>query len=158
MKISTPQALFMSCVLGLACSISGMSHAADVTGTWKTIDDKTGFAKSIIRIEKNADGTYGGTVVKILSHPGYTPEVYCVDCPAPFTHKPIEGLNILWGLKPDSSEAGLYDGGQILDPLSGHMYKAKMTLAADGNTLNVRGYIGFSLLGRSQVWHRETGN
>lgn len=162
MKKITFKTLFTNAVFGLMLSISSLipslSHAADVTGTWKTIDDKTGFAKSFIKIEKYTDGTYGGTVIKMLPHAGSVPEKYCIDCPAPFTHKPIEGMNILWGLLPDSSQDGLYDGGKILDPLSGHMYKAKMTLSPDGNTLNVRGYIGFSLLGRSQIWHREASN
>jgi uncharacterized protein (DUF2147 family) len=155
MKKITQHALFMSCVLGLSFSIATIGHAADVTGTWKTIDDKTGFAKSMIKIEKNTNGTYGGTIIKVLSHTGYTPEKYCIDCPEPFTHKPIEGMNIMWGLVPNASQDGLYDGGKILDPLSGHMYKAKITLSPDGNTLNVRGYIGFSFIGRSQIWHRE---
>jgi len=155
MKKITQQALFISCLLGLSFSLSTISHAADVTGTWKTIDDKTGFAKSMVKIEKSTNGTYSGTVIKVLSHTGYTPEKFCVDCPEPFTHKPIEGLNIMWGLVPDASQAGLYDGGKILDPLSGHLYRAKITLAPDGNTLNVRGYIGFSFIGRSQVWQRE---
>jgi uncharacterized protein (DUF2147 family) len=126
MKKLLRYALQMSCVVALTFSFSSMSHAADVTGTWKTIDDKTGYAKSLINIEKTSDGTYGGTIIKILSHTGYTPEKYCVDCPEPFTHKPIEGLKIMWGLLPDSADSGLYRGGKILDPLSGHLLTVKI--------------------------------
>ena len=127
----------------------------EVTGLWRSIDDKTGYAKSLIKIEQSSDGSYGGTVVQVLSHPGYTPEVYCQNCPAPFTDKPIAGLHLLWGLKANPDDHTLYSGGRILDPLSGHLYSAKITLAPDGKKLTLRGYMGISLLGRSQVWIRE---
>ncbi|MBC7751917.1 MAG: DUF2147 domain-containing protein [Candidatus Saccharibacteria bacterium] len=156
MKIFVKQSLFATQVLALTCFMSSMALAADVTGTWRSIDDKTGFAKSIIRIEKTANGTYSGTIEKVLTHEGYIPKKICVNCPAPFTDKPIEGLNIIWGLVTTPSASGVYDQGKILDPLSGKIYRAKLTLGANGQTLNVRGYIGFSMFGRSQVWQRET--
>ncbi len=145
------RSLMISCI-ALSCSLV---HAADVIGMWKTIDDKTGVAKSIIKIEKNSAGKYGGTIVNVLPRPGYTPKKYCVDCPEPFTQKPIEGMTILWGLEPNASQVGVYEGGKIIDPLSGKIYKAKIKLLPDGNKLDVRGFIGFSLIGRSQIWHRE---
>ncbi len=156
MKTSIQQPLFISLVLALACSISSVALAADITGSWRTVDDKTGFAKSIVRIEKKDNGTYSGTVEKILTHEGYTPKKVCQNCPAPFTDKPIEGLNILWGLVPVTYADGVYDKGKVLDPLSGNIYRAKVTLGAGGKTLNVRGYIGISMFGRSQVWYRES--
>lgn len=152
MKTLKQQPLFIGLVLALACSISSIALAADITGSWRTIDDKTGAAKSIITIEKTANGTYSGTIVKILPRAGYTPKKYCVNCPAPFTDKPIEGLNVLWGLVQDSD--GAYDNGKIIDPLSGKIYRAKATLGSEGKTLTVRGYIGVSMFGRSQVWQR----
>src|SRR3546814_6005144 len=63
------------------------------------------------------------------------------------------GMEILWGLKKDD---GQWDGGQILDPEKGKVYGAKLSLADDGQKLNVRGFVGFSLLGRTQTWIRET--
>jgi len=156
MKTFVQKPLFIGLVVALTCSISSVALAADVTGSWRSIDDKTGFAKSIIRIEKTANGTYSGTIEKVLTHEGYTPKKICVNCPAPFTDKPIEGLNIIWGLVTTPSASGVYDQGKILDPLSGKIYRAKLTLGANGQTLNVRGYIGFSMFGRSQVWQRET--
>ena len=156
MKILTQQPLFTSLVFALTCCMSSVALAADVTGNWRSIDDKTGFAKSIIKIEKTADGTYSGTIEHVLTHEGYTPKKFCVNCPAPFTDKPIEGLNIIWGLVAVPSEDGVYNKGRILDPLNGKIYRAKLTLGADGKTLNVRGYIGISMFGRSQVWQRES--
>lgn len=156
MKAFAHQPLFTSLVLALTCSLSSVAFAADVTGNWRSIDDKTGFARSIINIKKTADGTYSGTISKVLTHEGYTPKKFCVNCPAPFTDKPIEGLNIIWGLVAVPSTKGVYDNGKILDPLSGKIYRAKLTLGTDGKTLNVRGYIGFSMFGRSQIWQRES--
>lgn len=136
-----------------------ISYAAesttDISGIWHSIDDKSGFEKAIIRINKNPNNTYSGTILKVLAQPGAKPEEICVDCPAPFTAKPIAGLNILWGLKTDSNDSSAYVDGKILDPLSGHIYSAKIKSSPDGKTLKVRGFIGFSLLGRSQIWKRE---
>jgi uncharacterized protein (DUF2147 family) len=138
----------------IAFSISA-SAASELTGVWRSIDDNTGNPKSIIRIDRTTDGNYAGTVVKVLAEPGEKPEVTCHDCPAPFTGKPIEGMNILWGLKADQTDHDLYAGGKVLDPLSGHTYSAKITLDPSGKKLVLRGFLGFSLLGRSQVWYRE---
>lgn len=156
MKTLAQQPLFISLVLALTCSISTLALAGDITGHWRSIDDKTGFAKSIIKIEKKENGTYSGTIEKVLTHEGYTPKKFCVNCPEPFTDKPIEGLNILWGLVPTPSADGIYDKGRVLDPLSGNIYRAKLTLGPEGKTLKVRGYIGISMFGRSQIWQRES--
>ena len=151
----SPHALLL---LGLLCTtLSGAAIAAtpDLSGVWRSIDDNTGNPKSIIRIDKTSEGKYGGTVLKVLAEPGAKPEVYCHDCPAPFTGKPIEGMSILWGLKEDQTDPNLYAGGRVLDPLSGNTYSAKITLDPSGKKLVLRGFMGISLLGRSQVWYRE---
>ncbi len=146
--------LLFGLFLALCWSMSSIASAAGIEGNWRSIDDKTGAAKSIIKIEKNSNGTYSGTIEKVLPQVGYTPKKNCVNCPAPFTDKPIEGLNIIWGLVPVASDDGVYDKGKILDPLSGKIYRAKLTLGPEGKTLNVRGYVGVSMFGRSQIWQR----
>ncbi len=142
-------------LLVMSCTGLHAAAASDLSGIWKSIDDHTGNPKSIIRIDKNADGHYGGTVLKVLAEPGKAPEVTCHNCPEPFTNKPIEGMNILWGLKVDKTNQNLYDGGRVLDPLSGYTYSAKITVNPDGKKLVLRGFLGISLLGRSQTWYRE---
>lgn len=154
MKTLTKQPLFIGMILALTCSISSVALAEGIEGSWRTIDDKTGEAKSIIKIEKTANGTYSGTLEKLLPRVGYTPKKNCENCPAPFTDKPKEGLNILWGLVPIAGYDGAYDKGKILDPTTGKIYRAKATLGSDGKTLNVRGYIGVSMFGRNQTWQR----
>lgn len=154
MTIRSSRALLL---FGLLCTALHASAATspDLTGVWRSIDDHTGNPKSIIRIDKGSDGKFGGTVLKVLAEPGAKPEVTCHDCPAPFTGKPIEGMNILWGLKEDQNDPNLYAGGRVLDPLSGNTYSAKITLDPSGKKLVLRGFLGISLLGRSQVWYRE---
>ena len=149
--------------LGAAILVAGMSLTGQVmaapdsiTGYWRTIDDRTGFAKGIVRIDRATDGTYSATVVKAIPRPGYTPKEFCINCPAPYTGKRIVGITHLTGLKQQSDNARQFDGGKILDPLSGKIYSCKARLSPDGRRLTMRGYMGVSLLGRSQSWLRET--
>jgi len=119
-------------------------------GTWVTIDDKTKRPRSEVKIWESHGKLYG-QVVKIYPMPG--DKGICEKCPGAFKNKPIKGLNIMWGLKP--SGKNVWSGGQILDPKSGKIYALKITLTGAGNTLDVRGHIGISLLGRTQVWRRK---
>ena len=128
--------------------------AQDITGTWKNIDDKTGSSKAVLTIHQEKNGTYTAKVVKITPRPGYTPRETCIDCPAPYTNKPILGLEILKDLKKLSSEE--YANGRILDPLTGKTYSVKAKLSSNGKRLQLRGYVGVSALGRSQTWIRES--
>ena len=69
--------------------LSSLAFAEDITGLWQTIDDKTGAPKGQVEIRKEANGTFVGKVTKITPRTGYTPKEICVDCPAPYTNKPI---------------------------------------------------------------------
>ena len=121
--------------------------AASPAGTWTTIDDATGKKRAVVSVSVSG-GTANGTIVNVFPQPGDTG--ICSKCPGNFKGKKIKGLRILWGLKDKGN--GVWDGGQILDPKSGKVYRAKMTL--QGNKLYVRGYMGVSALGRTQVWVR----
>ena len=123
------------------------SSAQDVTGKWKTIDDETGEAKSIVEIYKQ-NGKVFGKIVDILN-PAKKNST-CDNCPGADKDKPVMGLVIIKNLVKDGDE---YNGGTIMDPISGKIYKSYIEL--DGaDKLDVRGYIGFSLLGRTQTWTR----
>lgn len=117
------------------------------TGTWTTIDDKTGLKRAVVSVT-DSGGTLSGTIVKVFPQPGDTG--VCSKCPGAFKDKKIQGLTFLWGLKDQGN--GEWAGGSILDPKTGKVYKAKLTVK--GNKLYVRGYIGISMLGRTQVWVR----
>lgn len=120
-------------------------------GLWETIDDKTGMARSHVRIVDNG-GVLEGRVEKVLNkQPDDDPDGLCRKCEGARKDKPVVGMTILWGLKRDDD---VWKGGEILDPKSGKVYKCKMELLEDGRRLKVRGFIGVSLIGRSQTWNR----
>ena len=137
--------IFLTFALILSVAITGI--AQDVTGKWKTIDDKSGEAKSIVEIFKKNGKVYG-KVVKILDPTKQ--EATCRNCPEELNGKPILGMVILNDLEKDGDE---YSGGTVLDPDNGKVYKCLIALE-EPNKLKVRGYIGISLIGRSQFWVR----
>lgn len=121
--------------------------AQGVVGKWKTIDDETGQAKSIVEIYEQ-NGKIYGKVVEILNPA--KKEAKCTKCKGADKDKPIDGLIIIKGLTKDGDE---YTDGDILDPNKGKLYSC--TIKLDGkDKLDVRGYMGISLLGRSQTWTR----
>ena len=132
--------------------ISSFSFAEDIIGLWQSIDDKTGAPKALVEIRKEADNTYAGKVVKLTPRAGYTPKETCVDCPPPYTNKPIIGLDVVTGLK--STDGLNYTSGRILDPNTGKLYSLKAKLSSNGKRLHLRGYLGVSALGRNQIWIR----
>ncbi|MFT5077936.1 MAG: hypothetical protein ACI825_000959 [Planctomycetota bacterium] len=127
--------------------VSFTSTAQNVFGKWKTIDDVSGEAKSIIDIYER-DGKVYGKVTQILTE-GREDSV-CTECDGEDKGKPILGLEIIRGLEKDGD---VYEDGEILDPENGKRYKCYIELV-ENNKLKVRGYIGFSLLGRTQYWYR----
>lgn len=134
---------------------STITLAASPAGLWKTIDDKTGKPRSLIRINE-ADGVYSAVVEKGL-RAGDTGDAVCEKCTDERKGQKIIGMTIAKNLKAKDGENANreYAGGEILDPENGKTYKCKMKLSEDGNKLEVRGFVGFSLLGRSQTWTRE---
>lgn len=128
------------------------SNTESPVGTWKTIDDKTGKQNSVVQIYEE-NGELKGKVLKIIPvKPGDDPNGKCDKCPGDKKGKPIVGLTFLWGLKKDGEQ---FNGGQILDPEEGNVYSAKMKLTDGGKKLEVRGYLGIALLGRTQTWLRD---
>jgi uncharacterized protein (DUF2147 family) len=91
-------------------------------------------------------------VEKIFPKPGEDPNPRCEKCEGTRHDQPVLGMTVLWGLKRQGDE---YQGGEILDPENGKVYRVKMNLQDGGRTLHVRGFIGFSLFGRTQIWIRE---
>ena len=134
-------------LLSISCAVA---HAASPVGLWKTIDDETGKERSYVRIVE-VGGELQGKVEKIFTFPGDNPEHLCDECKGELKDRPVVGMTILWGLK---DSGGVWKGGKILDPNNGKVYRCKMTPSEKGQELDVRGYIGISLIGRTQTWHR----
>ena len=124
---------------------------ASPAGVWKTIDDETGKPKALVRITEDA-GILTGKIEKLYRPAGQDQNPKCVKCSDARKDHPIIGMTILSGLKKDGNE---YTGCEILDPSKGKTYKSKATLADNGNKLEVRGYIGAPMFGRTQTWQRE---
>jgi len=120
-------------------------------GLWKNINDETGKTEALIRITET-DGVLTGKIEKLYLEPSEDQNPVCTECEGELKGKPILGMTILSGLKKDGDT---YTGGQILDPSNGKLYKSKLTVIEDGKKINVRGYIGVPMLGRSQVWVRD---
>ena len=131
-------------------SVLAMAQATPA-GLWKSIDDDGKTEKSIIRIT-NTNGVYSGKVEKI-SDPAKADEK-CVKCDDERKDKPIVGMTIIWEVRQNAEEPGLFDGGQILDPAKGTSYKLRMKPIEGGKKLEVRGYIGSPMFGRTQTWIR----
>ncbi len=144
--------LFALCLAG-AASLS-WAQALGIAGTWKTIDDKTGKPKALIHIAEQPDGSYSGTIIKGLM-PGTNQPRICTLCSGALKDQPMIGLTILTGLRQDAEHRHSFSGGEIVDPDSGKTYHCNAQLVDDGAKLEVRGYIGISLFGRTQTWVRE---
>ncbi|PMS18306.1 DUF2147 domain-containing protein [Trinickia dabaoshanensis] len=120
-------------------------------GVWQTIDDSTHQPKALVQISQSDDGTLSGKVIKGLD-PHDKPGKLCTACTDERKDQPILGMTIIKSMKQDGEK---WDGGSILDPENGKVYKCNMHLEDGGQKLVVRGYIGISLLGRSQTWMRQ---
>lgn len=144
--------LVLRVLSALICLLPTFAAAQTVSpvGVWKTIDDVTGKERSIVRIVE-VNGALQGTVEKIFERPGDDPDHLCDKCKGDLKDKPVIGMTILWGLK---DKGDVWKGGKILDPDNGKTYSCKMELAEKGKELNVRGFIGISLIGRTQTWYR----
>ena len=138
-------------VIGLMASAPLWAQDLSPAGRWRTIDDKTGVAKSIVIITL-VNGEVQGTIERVFVPPAKEDNPICEPCPGQFKSKPVIGMQIMWGLKKSGDE---YVGGHVLDPEKGKTYRCKIRVVEDGRKLEVRGFIGFSLLGRTQIWLRE---
>lgn len=137
-------------ILGLSVT-SCLAFAADaLDGTkWKTIDDKTKKALSIVQFTENSNGTFSAKIVKVLEP---SENSKCVKCEGKYKDKSLTGLQIVSELKKMGKNT--YEHGRIIDPQNGKTYSFKAKVSEDGKTLNGRGYLGVSALGRSQTWVR----
>ena len=141
---------FKAGLLGLlSLAATASSLAADpAVGRWKTIDDETGKAKSIVEITQDANGTFSGRIVELLNPS--KPNPACDKCKDDRKGKPITGMEIIRGMKRDGED---YSGGTILKPDEGKVYKSKMELVEGGSKLEVSGCVAF--ICKSQVWLRQ---
>jgi uncharacterized protein (DUF2147 family) len=120
-------------------------------GLWKTIDDTSGKPTALIRITEQ-QGELQGKIEKLFRAPAEDQNPTCALCTGARKDQPIVGMTIVSGLKKTGDE---YTGGEILDPKNGKVYKSKLTVRDGGKKVEVRGFVGVPMFGRSQVWLRQ---
>jgi len=115
------------------------------------VDDATGAVKSLVLIwEEN--GKLYGKIEKLINPDPHDPNPRCKRCEGELKDKPLVGLRILWDFKKDGDR---WSGGKVFDPDNGKTYRCYLAVEEGGKKLKVRGFIGFSILGRTQYWLRD---
>ena len=142
------KATLTALILSTASTLA-LAQATPV-GLWKTIDDETKVEKSLVRIIE-AGGVLIGKVEKILSDKA---DAKCTECTDARKDQPVQGMTILRDIKQDPDDKALWIGGDILDPNNGKVYRVRLKPVDGGKKLEVRGYIGTPMLGRTQTWLR----
>lgn len=144
-------AILPICLAALVPTGAGADPTSPV-GLWRTVDDGTGEPRGVVRIEEVGQ-RLRGTIEKTFPRPGEPAQPRCEKCPGERRDQPVIGMTILTGLQRAGEE---WTGGEILDPDTGRIYQTKLRVVDGGRKLEVRGFIGVSLLGRTQTWERMT--
>ncbi|MBT8145691.1 MAG: DUF2147 domain-containing protein [Gammaproteobacteria bacterium] len=126
-------------------SWASLAVAQSPAGLWKSVNEETGEAESIVEIFEES-GELKGKIVSLLNPP--EPNPLCTECKGEKKDLPVMGLEIIWGLEQDGET---WEGGNILDPNNGVTYNCRLRVNEDGS-LEVRGFVGIALLGRTQIW------
>ena len=119
-------------------------------GLWTTISDDDGRPTAVVEIRQSGDEY--SAVVRALLVPADHDDSICGKCTGPLKDQPVVGMEIMRHMRRDGDE---WSGGEILDPENGRTYRARMKLVDGGRRLLVRGYIGWSIFGRTQTWLRR---
>lgn len=136
--------------LALASACGAALAQTTPVGLWKTIDDETKAEKSLVRISE-AGGVLSGRIEKLFDPDKQ--HIKCDACTDARKDQPVLGMTVIRNARADDKKE-LWEGGDILDPNNGKVYRLRLKPVDGGKKLEVRGYIGTPLLGRTQTWLR----
>lgn len=149
-NVSRESLVVLASLAGALVALSARADETTPVGRWITVDDDTHRPKAIVRIWEEG-GQLQGRIERLFRQPGEDPDPTCDKCADSRKDQRVVGMVILRGLTRDGDE---WSGGRILDPENGKEYRCYIEVIDGGRRLKVRGYIGLSLLGRTQYWER----